>query len=115
VDEIEQLEIQIERLREAIQRSRRLMLAGRLCAIAGPVLLLCLLLGVLAFTPFGMVIGLALGIGGVVLMGSSKSSTEELQRSLKHTETERRAAIDALNLMQVDQPPDPFRLPSSRE
>jgi hypothetical protein len=36
-----------------------------------------------------------------VLMGSSRSSTEELERALKRTEAERMAAIDALELVQV--------------
>jgi hypothetical protein len=36
-----------------------------------------------------------------VLMGSSRSSTEELERDLKQVEAERMAAIDALELVQV--------------
>jgi hypothetical protein len=102
VDEIEQLELQIEELREAIRRSRRLAWAGQACAIIGPALLLCLLIGLIRFTPTGMIIGIALGVGGVVLMGSSKASTEELERSLRQVEGERSAAIDALDLVQID-------------
>jgi hypothetical protein len=37
-----------------------------------------------------------------VLMGSSRSSTEELQSAMKRAEAERTAAIDALDLVQVD-------------
>jgi hypothetical protein len=37
----------------------------------------------------------------MVLMGSSRSSTEELERGLKQAEAERMAAIDALELVQV--------------
>ena len=48
---------------------------------------------------------LALAIGGIVLMGSSRSSTEELERALKQAEVERIAAIDALNLIQVGEGP----------
>ena len=101
MDEIEELELRIEELREAIRRSRRLMLAGQACAIVGPALLLCLLIGLLRFTPTAMIIGIALGVGGVVLMGSSKSSTEELERSLRQTEAARSAAIDALELVEI--------------
>jgi hypothetical protein len=97
-EQIEQVELRIEELREAIQRSQRLMLAGRACAIIGPTLLVCLLLGLLRFTPSEMIIGIALGIGGLVLMGSSKASTEELELLLKQSEEERNAAIDALDL-----------------
>ena len=46
-EQIEQLELRIEELREAIQRSRKLMLAGRACAIIGPTFLVCLLPGLL--------------------------------------------------------------------
>jgi hypothetical protein len=101
VDEIEELELRIEELREAIRRSGRLMLAGQSCAVIGPALLLCLLIGLLSYTPTAMIIGIALGVGGVVLMGSSKASTEELELSLKRTEAARSAAIDALELVEI--------------
>ncbi len=101
VEQIERLEIRIEELREAIQRSRRLMMAGRACAVIGPALLGCFMLGLLNFTPIRMIAGITLAIGGVVLMGSSKSSTEQLELSLKRTEGERNAAIDALELVQL--------------
>jgi hypothetical protein len=101
VDEIEELELRIEELRDAIRRSRRLMLAGQACAVLGPAMLLCLLIGLLSFTPTAMIIGIALGVGGVVLMGSSKSSTDELTLSLKQAEAARSAAIDALELVEI--------------
>ena len=100
MEEIERLEIRIEELREAILRSRRLMLAGRAAAVAGPALFVCLMLGVLDFTPVRMIVALALAIGGVVLTGSSRSSTDELERSLTRTEAERRAAIDGAELVE---------------
>ena len=101
MDEIERLELRIEELREAIERSRRLRLAGRASAVIGPALLAGFALGLLAYTPTRMIVALALAIGGVVLTGSSRSSTEELERSLKQAEAERMAAIDALDLVQV--------------
>ena len=101
MDEIERLELQIEELREAIERSRRLRLAGRASAVIGPALLAGVALGLVEYTPTRMIVALALAIGGVVLTGSSRSSTEELERSLKQAEAERMAAIDALDLVQV--------------
>ena len=100
VEQIDQLESQIDELREAIQRSRRLIVAGRVCALIGPGLLVCLMLGLLNFTPVRMIAGVTLVLGGLVLMGSSKASTEELELLLKRTEGERNAAIDALELVQ---------------
>jgi hypothetical protein len=101
VDEIERLENAIEELQDAIRRSRRLILAGRWCAVIGLALLACLILGLLDFTPILAIAGIALALGGLVLMGSSKASTDELELSLKRAEGERRAAIDALELVEV--------------
>jgi hypothetical protein len=100
MEEIERFENRIEELREAIGRSRRLMFAGRAAAVVGPALLACLVLGLLTFTPVRMIAGIVLAIGGMVLSGSSRASTEQLERSLAHTEAERRAAIDGAELVE---------------
>ena len=101
MDEIERLELQIEDLREAIERSRRLALAGRAATIAGPALLIAILVGLLDFTPARTIFALALAIGGMVLSGSSRATTEELRRALSGAEAERNAAIDALPLIDL--------------
>ena len=106
MDEIERLELRIEELSEAIERSRRWRLAGRASAVIGPALLVGFALGLVAYTPTRMIVALALAIGGVVLMGSSRSSTEELERALRQAEAERMAAIDALDLVQVGEGKD---------
>jgi hypothetical protein len=99
--QIERLEAQIDELREAIWRSRRLVVAGRACAFAGAALLICLALGLAIVTPIRMMVGIALGLGGLVLMGSSVGSTKQLELSLKQTEDERNAAIDALKFVDL--------------
>src|SRR5277367_313554 len=101
MDEMERLEFRIDELRDAIERSRRSRFAGRASAVLGPALLAGLVFGVLDYSPERVIAALALAIGGMVLMGSSRSSTEELERALKRTEAERMAAIDALELVQV--------------
>jgi len=100
-DEIERLEAEIDELRDSIQRSRRLVMVGRLCAFAGAALLIALILGLALFTPMRMIIGISLGLGGLVLMGSSVGSTKQFEHSLKQAEDERNAAIDALKLVQL--------------
>jgi hypothetical protein len=101
MEEIERLERRIEELSDAIERSHRLRLAGRIAAVAGPALLAGFALGLVAYTPTRMVVALALAIGGVVLMGSSRSSTEGLEHALRQAEAERIAAIDALDLVDL--------------
>jgi hypothetical protein len=112
MDEIERLELQIEELRAAIERSRTFALAGRASAVAGPVLLVAILLGLVAFTPTLTILALALAIGGMVLSGSSRATTEELRRTLGRVEAARNAAIDSLELVDpgegTNRPGHPF-------
>ena len=107
VARIESLELRIAELREAVGRSRRLAFAGGVAAVAGPALLCALLFGLVIDTPARALVGLALLIGGLVLMGSSKASTEQLQRQLESAERERNAAIDALGLVVAGDPEAP--------
>jgi hypothetical protein len=60
-----------------------------------------LILGLATFTPVRMVVAITVALGGLVLMGSSVGSTRQLERSLKLTEDERNAAIDALELVEL--------------
>ena len=99
--QIERLEAQIDELREAIRRSRRLVVAGRACAFAGPGSLTGLALGLATVTPVRIIVGIAIGLGGLVLMGSSVGSTTQLELSLKKTEDERNAAIDTLEFVDL--------------
>jgi hypothetical protein len=104
VGEIERLELRIEELREAIERSRRLMLAGRVAAVVGPALIVAFMLGALGFTPVRMIVAIALAIGGMVLSGSSRSSTEQLEHSLQRAEAARRAALDGAEFVEFGDP-----------
>ena len=53
-----------------MERSRRFALAGRASVVAGPALLVAILIGLVAFTPARTVFAVALAIGGMVLSGS---------------------------------------------
>jgi hypothetical protein len=100
-EQIERLEAQIDELREAIRRSSRLVVAGRASAFAGAALLIGLALGLATVMPIRVIVGIAVGLGGLVLMGSSVGSTKQLELSLKQTEDERNAAIDALEFVDL--------------
>lgn len=95
-EHIERLEAEIDELREAVRRSRRLAAVGRACAFFGAALLVGLLFGLVTVMPVRMIVGMAAGIGGLVLMGSSIGSTQQLEFSLKQREDERNSAINAL-------------------
>jgi hypothetical protein len=101
-EQIERLEAQIDELREAIRRSRRLVVAGWACAFAGAALLICLVLGLVTVKPVRKIAGIVVGLGGLVLMGRSVGSTKQLELSLKRTEDEMNAAIDALEFVDLE-------------
>jgi hypothetical protein len=98
---IERLEVQIEELDDAIRRSRHLMRGGEIAAILGALLLAGLLLGLMRFSPILMMLGIGLGLGGIVLAGSSKTSTSELEDRFRKANEARIAAIDDLYLVQL--------------
>ena len=100
--QIERLELQIEELAGSIRQSQKLMLVGQSSAAAGVLALIMFALS----TSLGLVwfmTGVAMALGGLVLMGASKSTTEELQRALTKAQTDRTHAIDALSLKQVQE------------
>jgi hypothetical protein len=99
--QIERLEAQIDELREAIRRSRRLVAGGRACALGGTALVIYLVIGLAPVTPVQIIVGIALGLGGLVLMGSSLGSTKQLELSLRRAEDERNAAIDSMELVNL--------------
>jgi hypothetical protein len=108
-EQIDRLEAQIDQLREAVRRSRRLAAAGRACAFAGAALLICLIFDLGTFTPVRMVVGITVALGGLVLTGSSAGSTRQLELSLKQTEDKRNAAIDALAFVKIGDGPGDFK------
>ena len=100
-ERIGRLEERVAQLRDAIRRSRILASAGRACALAGAAWLAGLMFGFVTFLPVRFVSGVAVGLGGLILMGSSVGSTRQLELSLRRAVIERNAAIDALELVVV--------------
>jgi hypothetical protein len=96
-----ELEDRIERLEDAIVRSRKLMQASRFAFMAGVALFLGWLSGLFATNGLGLVLGIALSIGAVVLGGSSRQTTAELRSALADAQARRKAIIDELPLVDV--------------
>lgn len=70
-EEIGQLEAQLDDLRDAIQRSRRLIVAGRACAFGGAALLLSVMVGLSPFSQLQMIVGITAALGGLVRRASA--------------------------------------------
>ena len=98
MDEIERLELQIEELRDAIERSRRFALAGRASVVAGPALLAAILIGLVAFTPARPSSPSLSPSAEWFSRARAGPPPRNSARALSRVEAARNAAIDGLDL-----------------
>src|ERR1700692_2387776 len=104
-DEIERLEAQIEELSVKIENCRKFILAGRIAAAAGSVLLVALLLGAIRLDLQLMMLAMAALLGGIVVWGSNGSTANEAQNELTAAEANRKALIGMIDLRVVAERP----------
>lgn len=98
---IDDLEERIEELAEAAERSRKLERAGTIGAWIGGVMFVLWFVGQLGPGIGGLAAGTALGLGGLVLAGSSRTTTQRLEAEAAELARQRKAAIDGLHLTTV--------------
>jgi predicted benzoate:H+ symporter BenE len=94
-EEIVYLEARIEQLGQEIENCRKVGLAARAAFIVGAVLFCATILGLIAFNPTVLIAALAAMIGGIVLLGSNRSTANQANAALKTAEA-RRAALIAM-------------------
>lgn len=102
--EITRLEERIEELRQSLARCDKIALAARIAIGGGALWLLLALLTILPFSPTELFGALASALGGVVLLGSNKTTREEFEAQLGAAEDRRKALIDAMRLRLVEDP-----------
>jgi hypothetical protein len=103
--EIVRLEAQIEVLAARIENCRKFILAGRVAAAAGGVLLVALLLGAIRFDLQLMMLAMAALLVGIVVWGSNGSTAKEAEDELAAAEANRRALIGLIDLRVVAERP----------
>jgi hypothetical protein len=103
--EIERLEAQIEVLAARIENCRKFIMAGRIAAAIGGVLLVALLLGVIRFDLQLMMLAMAALLGGIVVWGSNGSTANEAANELAAAEANRKALIGLIDLRVVAERP----------
>jgi len=101
-DEIVRLEAQIDELAEKLESCRKFILAGRVAATAGSVVLVALLFGAIRFDPAVMACAVAAALGGVVVVGSNDSTAKETAREMAAAEANRMALIGRIELRVVE-------------
>lgn len=99
--EIARLEAQIEALTAAIERCRKISVAAKIAAAAGALWFALVIFWVVPFTPTFFIAALAATLGGVVLLGSNKTTWEETELALHQAETARADLIGGMSLRLV--------------
>jgi hypothetical protein len=103
--EIVRLEAQIEVLAGRVENCRKFILAGRIAAAVGGVLLVALLLGAIRFDLQLMMLAMAALLGGIVVWGSNGSTAKEAENELAAAEANRKALIGMIDLRVVAERP----------
>jgi hypothetical protein len=104
-NEIVRLEAQIEELSARIESCHKFILAGRIAAGVGGVLLVALLLGAIRFDLQLMMFAMAAFLGGIVAWGSNGATAKEAESELAAAEANRKALIGMIDLRVVAERP----------
>jgi hypothetical protein len=102
-EDIAQLEARIERLAEACERCRKISLAAKIAITAGAAWALLTLATLVPFYPSMFFGALAAMIGGVVLLGSNKTTWDETEAALREAERLRAMLIGRMELRVVEE------------
>ena len=100
-DEIAQLEAEIEERSAAIERCRKVILVSKFAAAGGGLTIILLLLGIISSNATLLVIGIAAVLGGLVGLGSTTTTANQLADAVKEAEARRAALIGTISLTVV--------------
>jgi hypothetical protein len=95
------LESEIERLSDAAERCRKIMMAARLAIAAGALLLVITAPDLFRVGPAALVAAISVVLSGIVVLGSNKSTRDELMAAIQVHEAQRAEVIDGLRLRDV--------------
>jgi hypothetical protein len=96
---IAELEAEIEHLRDAAERCRKIDLGTKLAIALG---VASLAAAVLWFKPVTLMLGIALALGGFALHGSNRSTLDEVVGRIAAVEARRASLIDGLQLQTLE-------------
>jgi len=100
-DEIVWLEEQIDELAARIESCRKFILAGKIALVTGSLGLIAVLVGAIQFDPSVMAVTVAAMLGGIVAVGSNRSTAKEATRELTWAQAKRAALIGQIGLRLV--------------
>jgi hypothetical protein len=96
--EIVRLEAEIEELAERIERCRKIRLVGRAAVGLGAMLFMAVIFTTVRYTPAALMGAIALVLGGIVVLGSNRSTSQQAVAALRAAEANRAELIGQLDL-----------------
>jgi hypothetical protein len=99
---IARLEERIETLSEKLENCRKFAAAARFAIALGAALMLALVFGVMAFDALAFTAAIAALLGGVVVLGSNRSTANEASVEMAEAEAHRAALIGSIDLRVID-------------
>ncbi|MBV8848345.1 MAG: hypothetical protein JOZ16_02035 [Methylobacteriaceae bacterium] len=99
--ELADIEERIEHLRDTIESCRKAMLLSRGAIIAGSVLFVANLIGVIAPSLLLGLLSFTAIVAGIVWLGANKSSREEALAALKLAQSHWRTATDQIEMSTI--------------
>jgi hypothetical protein len=96
--EIVRLEAEIDELAETIERCRKIRLVGQAALALGVVLFLAVILTAMRYGPATLMGAIALVLGGIVVLGSNRSTSQQAVAALRAAEANRAELIGQLEL-----------------
>jgi hypothetical protein len=100
-DDITHLEDRIEALRVSIERCRKISVAAKIAIAGGLIWMLLALIALAPSTPVSFFTGLAAVLGGIVLLGSNKTTWEQTEAALQQAQLMRSQLIGNIPLRLV--------------
>ena len=96
------LEVQIEDFAESIERCRKLILASKVAIGIGGILILAMAGGAIKLDALALLGAIAALAGGIVVFGSTRSTSEQQKAALRAAEAERADRIGQIDLTVVE-------------
>jgi hypothetical protein len=100
-ERIARLEAQIEALAETVESCRKIMLVAKVAIAGGAALILAMVLGMVRPELASLSGATAALLGGIVLLGSNRSTSDQALAKMRNAEAARTALIDRLELRPV--------------
>jgi hypothetical protein len=100
--QIAALEAEIDRLSDSAQQCRKIELLAKAATASGGLMLLATLAGQFRSEPLMFVLGVAAALVGIVLLGSNRTTLDEIHATMAKHEALRAKIIDELELQPVE-------------